>query len=308
VSQPVLRARGLTVLRGGRAVVHALDMDLRRGEVVALLGPNGAGKTTLLAALAGLVQSESGTIERVGRVAAALQTPALARRTALGNVEAALGWWGVPREERRARAQGALDSFGVGALAARRARTLSGGETRRVHLARAVAVAPDVLLLDEPFAGLDASARADLLYDAATVLRSPDRATLVIVHDRAEAWALADRMLVMIGGRLRAEGPPTDILERPPTPEVATFLGFSGHIREDAGMRLVRPAHVILDRGGPIEGTVARRVPLEDGVRLEIDVDAGRLVAIAPVPGPPIGERVRLRVDGGAVYPTEEAA
>ena len=94
---PLLEARGLAAARGGVPVVQDVDVVLRRGDVLAVLGPNGAGKSTLLAALAGLIPAAAGTIARRGRVAAALQAPALARRSARANVEAALGWWGVPR-------------------------------------------------------------------------------------------------------------------------------------------------------------------------------------------------------------------
>ena len=96
-SEPVLRARGVAVARAGVEVVRDVDLALAPGEVVVLIGPNGAGKSTLLAALAGLLPPTRGTVERRGRVAAALQAPALAQRTARANVEAALAWWGVAR-------------------------------------------------------------------------------------------------------------------------------------------------------------------------------------------------------------------
>ena len=134
----------------------------------------------------------------------------MARRSVLANLTAALGWWGVPRAQRAQRAREALEAIGAGHLAQRPATALSGGERRRVHLARVLAVRPDVLLLDEPFAGLDPEVRAALLQDAERALRSPERATLVVVHDRAEAWALADRLLILIDGRIVADGPPRD--------------------------------------------------------------------------------------------------
>src|SRR5205085_2312666 len=181
-------------------------LTLDRGEVVALLGPNGAGKSTLLGALAALLPATAGRIGRTGRVAAALQAPALAHRSAQANVEAALAWWGVPRSERRERALASLDAMGAARHAQTQATSLSGGEQRRVHLARVLAVDPDVLLLDEPFAGLDAAARADLLYDAASAFRSPTRGTLIVIHDRSEAWALADRVMILLDGRIAATG------------------------------------------------------------------------------------------------------
>ena len=105
-----------------------------------------------------------------------------------------------------------------------------------MHLARALALDAAVLLLDEPFAGLDAATRADLLYDAASALRDPDPRRLVIVYDRAEAWALADRVGVMLDGRLEAVGSPAAVLERPPTPRVAAFVGFTGCIAAGAAL------------------------------------------------------------------------
>ncbi len=282
-----------------------MSLDLRAGEVVALLGPNGAGKSTLLDALSGVLEPVAGSIERRGRVAVALQSPDLARRSVLENVTLGLAWWGVPRAERSDRAAEALHSMGADHLAERRALTLSGGERRRVHIARAMAVRPDILMLDEPFAGLDAAARASLLEDAVSALRSTDQATLVVVHDRAEAWALADRLLVLIDGRLAAAGPPRDLLEAPPTAEVARFLGYDGSYEDADDLVLTRPPNVLLDPGGPLRGRVTRAIALEDGVRIEIDLESpsGRLYTVAPLPAPRPGDAVRIRVRGGVRFP-----
>jgi ABC-type sugar transport system ATPase subunit len=299
----VVTVRGLAVRRGERAVLHDVDLDLRRGEVLVVLGPNGAGKSTLLQAIAGLLPAQAGTIERDGRVASALQAPAMARRSVRANIDAALGWWGVPRGERGARISAALAALGADHLERRPAQALSGGEARRVHLARALAVRPDALLLDEPFAGLDAPSRADLLYDAATALRDPSRATLVIVHDRAEAWALADRVQILLEGTTATAGRPAEILDRPPTRAVARFLGFDGELAEPGGGALLtRPSHVHLDPDGPLRGQVQRRVPTEDGVRLHVTLDRGHLTTMAPLPGPEPGTEVALRLDGGVRF------
>src|SRR3954468_14561954 len=117
--EALVRARGLAVARARTEVVRDVDLDVRAGEVVVLIGPNGAGKSTMLAALAGLLPAARGTIERRGRVAAALQAPALANRTARANVEAALQWWGVARRERAERALAALQAIGGPAPAGR---------------------------------------------------------------------------------------------------------------------------------------------------------------------------------------------
>jgi ABC-type nitrate/sulfonate/bicarbonate transport system ATPase subunit len=299
----VLLARGVAVARAGTEVVRDVDLTLAAGEVVVLIGPNGAGKSTLLAALAGLLPATRGTVERRGRVAAALQAPALAQRSARANVEAALAWWGVARRDRRDRALAALHAMGARALADRPARALSGGEARRVHLARALALEADALLLDEPFAGLDAPTRAELLYDAASALRDERRATLVVVHDRAEAWALADRVLVMLDGRVEADGPPATVFGTPPTPEVAAFVGFAGRLEEPGAVRLLRPQDVTLDPGGPLRARVDRLVPVEDGIRVELTLDRGRLVALAPAPGPSPGSEIGVRLLGGVRFP-----
>jgi len=300
---PLLRAAGLSVARGPRTVLHELDLQLHAGELVALLGPNGAGKSTLLDALSGALPPQAGTVERNGSVAVALQSAEMARRSVLANLTAALGWWGVPRAQRAPRAREALEQIGAGHLAKRQATALSGGERRRVHLARVLAVSPDVLLLDEPFAGLDAEVRAALLQDAERALRSPERATLVVVHDRAEAWALADRLLILIDGRIVADGPPATLLSSPPSALVARFLGYDGELRDGDELLLTRAAHVTIDDAGPYTATVARVIPLEDGVRLELALSQGRLYATAELPAPRVGDTVRVRIHGGIRFP-----
>jgi ABC-type sulfate/molybdate transport systems ATPase subunit len=128
-----------------------------------------------------------------------------------------------------------------------------------------------------------------------------------VVHDRAEAWALADRLLILIDGRLVADGTPRDLLERPPSPGVARFLGYDGCIRHDESHTvLTRPPHVILDPAGRHEARVTRATATEDGFRLELTLGSGRLYTVAPLPAPRVGDTVRVRVDGGARFPAAE--
>jgi ABC-type multidrug transport system ATPase subunit len=299
----LLRCVDLRVARGSREVICGASFAIGDGEVVALLGPNGAGKSTLLDAIGGALAPSSGSIERHGRVAVALQSPDLANRSVRANLVAALAWWGVPRPERAERASRALATMAAGHLADRPARELSGGERRRVHLARALALTPDVLVLDEPFAGLDPAIRAELLTDTGAAVRASARAALVVVHDRAEAWALADRLLILLNGRIAAEGSPRELLAQPPTPEVARFLGFDGELREPGGgVRLTRPQHVRLDPDGSIEARVTALVPVEDGVRLELAVPDGRVSALADLPSPRPGDLVRVQITGGVTF------
>jgi ABC-type sulfate/molybdate transport systems ATPase subunit len=296
-------------------VIHGVDLELAAGEVVALLGPNGAGKSTLLGALAGSIELSAGSVERDGRVAVAMQSPDLAKRSVQANVELALAWWGVPRGPQRSeRALRALAQMRVDGLARRRAESLSGGERRRVHLARALALEPDLLLLDEPFAGLDAEARARLLIDSTGVLRSQARGTLVVVHDRAEAWALADRIVVLLEGAIAAVGRPQELLSAPPSAGVARFLGFDGHVRDGDDVLLTRPAGVRLNTAGPMHGTVTAVMALEDGARVEVtlsepgsaDSAQGVLYVVSPWPAPELGSRVAVEVTAAARFPGSE--
>jgi ABC-type sulfate/molybdate transport systems ATPase subunit len=201
----------------------------------------------------------------------------------------------------------ALEQVGAAHLSRRQVNAMSGGERRRVHLARVIALNADVLLLDEPFAALDAESRDALLDDVAGPLRSSARAVVLVVHDRAEAWALADRVVVMMSGRIEADDSPTKLLATPPTPEVARFLGYTGQLADDGQLLLTRPAHAVVDPAGQYVGTVTRRVTQEDAVRLDVDCYEGHLQVLVPAPAPAIGARVRLTLVGGARFAAEPA-
>jgi ABC-type nitrate/sulfonate/bicarbonate transport system ATPase subunit len=304
--EPLVRVSGLGVRRGHRDVLRDINLEVNAGEIVAVLGPNGAGKSTLLEVIGSVLEPTAGEIQRNARVATAMQSPDLARRTARANVELALAWWGVPRAERRARALSAMTQIRADHLADRPVASLSGGERRRVHLARALALRPDVLLLDEPFAGLDDATKASLLDDASAAIRSSARAVVVVVHDRGEAWALADRLVVLLDGQLAADGVPRQVLECPPTAQVARFLGFGGELVDGDEIVLTRPSHVQLDPTGDVSGTVTRLTPLEDGARAEILTEGGRLHVVVPLSGPRVGDQVRVRVCGGVRFGRDE--
>jgi ABC-type sulfate/molybdate transport systems ATPase subunit len=300
---PVVVAHEVRVRLGRTDILHDVDFSIAPGEVVALLGPNGAGKTTLLGALSGRLPVAAGQVERHGRVASVLQTPSLVGRSAVANVELALAWWRVPRPQRRRRAMQALNDMQAGHLAKRRADTLSGGEQRRVHLARAVAVSPDLLLLDEPFDGLDPQAHESLRDDTATVLRAADSAVVIVLHDRADAWAMADRIVVLINGRVQADGAPQDILDHPPTPDVARLLGYDGELSTDSGLLLTRPTHVSIDPSGELPATVLRAIGVEDGMRLELQTGRGRVWTRHAGADVRAGDDVTVTIRGGAEFP-----
>jgi ABC-type multidrug transport system ATPase subunit len=292
----LLEGRQLVVRRGRADVLHGVDLELRAGEVVALLGPNGAGKSTLLHALCGLIPVASGTVSRNGRVALVMQDAGLAQRSVRANILLALGWWRVPRTLRRELADHALAMLGVAHLADRSVRTLSGGERRRVHLARGLAVQPDVLLLDEPFAGLDPESHALLRDDIAATLRAEDRTVLVVLHDREDAWALADKVVVMIAGRIAAQGTPQALLAEPGSRDVARLLGYDGELRVGDRAILTRAADVRIDWDGGWRGTVRRVIPTQDGARVQVQLPEGNVWAITAHAETVVGETVGVRL------------
>jgi tungstate transport system ATP-binding protein len=226
-SAPVLRLCEVTVRYGDRIVLDLPELSVATGEVVAIMGPNGAGKSTLLHVAALLQRPQSGEVWITGERAAprtarrlrrstamVLQEPLLFDVSVLANAASGLGFRGVRRQEAERRARQWLAQFGVGHLAPRNARTLSGGEAQRTSLARAFAVEPRLLLLDEPFAALDATTREALVPELAARLRETRTAAVIVTHDAAEARALADRLLVLIDGCI-AQGDRTNAVTWP---------------------------------------------------------------------------------------------
>jgi sulfonate transport system ATP-binding protein len=198
---PAVRASALSRRYGERTVLDRLDLEIRRGEFVALLGKSGCGKTTLLRALAGLDPVDGGT----------LTTPE--RSTVVFQEHRLLPWWrvwrnvaiGLPRATARARAQSALEEVGLSRHAGAWPVTLSGGEAQRVALARALVREPELLLLDEPFAALDALTRIRMHGLVRDLIARHRPAVLLVTHDVDEAVLLADRVLTMRDGRIAAD-------------------------------------------------------------------------------------------------------
>ncbi|OZM80291.1 ABC transporter ATP-binding protein [Pseudonocardia sp. MH-G8] len=304
VPVPRIGCRDLRVLARGRELLHVPALDVAAGEVLAVLGPNGAGKSTLLRALGHLggLRSTGDVLldgRRAGRrelrpaVAAVLQRPILQRGSVAANAAAGLRMRGVGRREARERSAPWLDAFGVQHLAARSARTLSGGEAQRVALARALAPEPRVLLLDEPFAGLDATTRVDLLADLRSVLDGLDTAALLVTHDRYEAAALAGTTALLVDGRIRQLGPTARVLDEPADVDCARLVGLTNvlppAVSGRAELLVARPEHCRAVRGGCVElripGIVRRVVPLGGPTRVDVDTAAGTLACLAPGDG-----------------------
>jgi tungstate transport system ATP-binding protein len=237
LTEPKLGLRGVGVERGGRRILDVEALDVFPDEVLAVLGPNGAGKSTLVHVLALLERPTAGEVLFDGRpvqgnliayrrrMAVVFQEPLLLDATVESNVGSGLALRGVPRTERARRVRRWLERFSIDALARRSARTLSGGEAQRTSLARALALEPEVLLLDEPFAALDEPTRQALIDDLDRALGETGTTAVFVSHDRAEAQRLGDRVAVLIGGRLRQVGPPPQVFAEPADEEVAAFLG-----------------------------------------------------------------------------------
>ena len=223
------------------AVEVAVDLSVAPGEVLCLLGPNGAGKSTVLAALAGLVGGPGTRVRLDDRVLddeARHVAPAdrgvglvfqdhrlFPHLTALENVAFGLRARGVRRQEAHRTAATELARAGLAPLADRRPSALSGGQAQRVAVARALAVRPGLLLLDEPLAALDAEARVATRAALRDLLAEHPAPTVLVSHDPADAVALADRVLVLEGGRAVQQGRPGAVLADPWTPYVASLTG-----------------------------------------------------------------------------------
>lgn len=221
----------------------ALELDVGDGEAVALVGPNGAGKTTVLRALAGLLATTDGWIaldtavlDGEGGAVPPERRPAgvvfqdyllFPHLTALENAAFGLRARGTHRHTARSRAREWLDRVGIGEYAHSRPRSLSGGQAQRVALARALATEPRVLLLDEPLAALDASTRVTVRSELRRHLENYQGACVLVSHDPLDAMVLADRLLVLEGGRVVQQGAPAEIAEHPRTDYVAQLVGLN---------------------------------------------------------------------------------
>jgi tungstate transport system ATP-binding protein len=238
-SKPIIEIRNLEVKRGGMTVLNVASLSIEGGEMLALIGPNGAGKTTLLQALSYLLKPFQGEIFFKGKrveanhsileyrrkLAMVLQESLLFDTTVYNNVAAGLKIRGMRKSEIRDKVEEQLDRFEISHLKDRSAKTLSGGEAQRTSLARAFALQPEILLLDEPFASLDPPTRDALIEDLEHILQRTRTTTILATHDRLEALRLSDRIAVMNQGEILQVGPPGEVMNQPVDEFVASFVG-----------------------------------------------------------------------------------
>lgn len=327
VRQAVVRYDDFTAVDG-------VDLDVAGGEVVALLGPSGSGKSSLLRAIAGLEPLAGGQLlwdgEPVSEVPVHRRGFGLLfqdgqlfpHRSVAGNL--AYGLSDLGREQRRARVAELLELVGLDGYGDRPVTKLSGGQAQRVALARALAPSPRLLLLDEPLSALDRGLRERLTGELHRILRATGITAVYVTHDHDEAFTVADRVAVLIDGRLAQAGTPAELWQSPQSGEIAEFLGYGPFVdavtvRTLAGRAVLTNA----DHGHPAQTFAlapgALQVSPDSGIELEVLATRfvrGRLEVDLALPGGQLataiasahapgtlnpGDRVRARLDPGAV-------
>jgi sulfate/thiosulfate transport system ATP-binding protein len=287
----VIALNGVGKRFGDFQALDGVSIGVEAGSLTALLGPSGSGKSTLLRVIAGLEAPDAGTVEIAGRDATAMPPQkrgigfvfqhyaAFKHMTVRENVAFGLRVRKRPKAEIAARVSELLRIVGLDGYEGRYPNQLSGGQRQRMALARALAVEPEVLLLDEPFGALDANVRAELrewlrrLHDEVHVT------TVLVTHDQEEAMEVADRIVVLNQGRVEQAGPPRELYERPANAFVMGFLGPVARL----GDTLVRPHDLRLHfepRDGALEAQVARVVHLGFEVRVELELDRGEPLSV----------------------------
>jgi len=335
MAEPV-RLDGITKRFGETLAVDDVSLTVEPGETVGLVGPSGCGKTTTLRTVAGFETPSNGRVlfnddevthvppeqRNVGLV---FQSYALFdNMTVQENVEFGLKMRDMAKAERAERAQKLLELLGIESMSDRDPTTLSGGQQQRVGLARALAIEPRVLLLDEPMTGLDAKLKTRLQEEIGSLLDDIDVTSLYVTHDQAEAMVMCDRIAVMSEGRIEQVGTPSEVYERPANGFVADFVGTSNRIparikdgQLDLGHAAVeapddapegevivvaRPEAFVLD-GGPVEATIEDRFYLGDHVRATAHTPDGQDLTLRFDPAEaPDSHKVTLSIDTDRVH------
>lgn len=308
--------------RYGDFALDVPHMGLQRGEIMGLLGASGAGKTTLVRILGLLESPDEGTLIYNGRslgrrrlavrrkIAAAMQSATLLKGDVRSNVELGLRLRGLPGSKRQALSTQAMERLGIGDLATADSQSISGGQSQRAGLARAIAVKPQVLLLDEPLAHIDEPLREELAMSLKSFVKETDCACLWVTHDRAEVLATSDRISVMHDGKLLQSGVATEVFSRPDDPTVARLVGadniLEGSISSNPdGIALVKAGAAQLEVASEIaEGAQVLVLVRPEDINIwpapPSDVSPRNRFEGTLVEAVPLGALVRLKIDGPA--------
>lgn len=265
----LLAVQNLIVRRGDVTVLDISDLNVEESRILALIGPNGAGKSTLLLTMAGLLKPSQGKIYYRGMpvdssasrstmrrsVCVVFQEPLLLNTSVYNNVALGLKFRHLSNSEIKRNVEDALDYFGISSLAARSAKTLSGGEAKRVSLARAFALKPKLILLDEAFNSLDPPTRETLIDDLRHILEETKITAVLALHDREETLRLAQDVTVMSEGKIIQSGTTAQIFNAPDSEFVAGFVGtetiLEGTVQKsDAGLMEISVAGKIIEAVG----------------------------------------------------------
>lgn len=245
-SEPHIAVHGLRVAYGTHEVLKGIDLSIPRGSFVALLGPSGCGKTTLLRTLSGFTPTSAGSISVNGRdiahepperrdMAMVFQSYALwSHMNVAQNMGYGLKLRKLPRADIQRRVSGLLDMLGLQGFGERPVTELSGGQRQRVALGRALAVEPQILLLDEPLSNLDARIRLQMRHEIRAIQRQLGVTAILVTHDREEAMVMADQVVILDHGQVAQIGTPEEVFQRPQTPYVASFMGAENIIHCEA--------------------------------------------------------------------------
>jgi iron(III) transport system ATP-binding protein len=335
----------LTVKFGDREIISDLSLELAEGEIASLLGPSGCGKTTLLRAIAGLIQPNGGTIrfgsKLVGVSSVVLppskrgtgyvpQQGALFPHLSVAkNISFGLDRSQYSRNEISQITAEMISLIGMNGLEERMPYQISGGQQMRVALARALAIKPKLILLDEPFAALDASFRDELRTEVIALLRSLGSTALLVTHDREEALVSSDRVILMRDGQVAQSGTPEEVYEAPNSAEIAASTGdvltlparksTSGLIEyplsasgssigdSQSGYVVIRPEEIRVskDAGKGQEGLLRHIDYYGHDAMLTIDLISSHTIIRARVAGPAefsVGQKVYLEHLGPVRY------
>jgi sulfate transport system ATP-binding protein len=281
-----IEVRGVSKRFGEFAAIDDITLDVPEGSLTALLGPSGSGKSTLLRVIAGLEEPDSGVVLIDGQDVTYARPQergigfvfqhyaAFTHMSVRDNIAFGLQIRKRPRDEIRARVDELLEIVGLTKWAGQRPSQLSGGQRQRMALARALAIDPRVLLLDEPFGALDAKVRAELRRWLRRLHEEQGVTTVLVTHDQEEAMEISDRIAVMNEGQLQQVGAPREVYDSPANEFVMGFLGPISKV----GGQLVRPHDVaisLVPDGDAIEAMVSRVVHLGFEVRVELDLPDG---------------------------------
>jgi len=286
----MIEARGIVKRFGAFTALDGVSVDVPTGSLTALLGPSGSGKSTLLRVIAGLEQPDAGEVSLDGEDVTRLPPQsrgvgfvfqhyaAFKHMTVWDNVAFGLTIRRRPRNEIKQRVNELLDLVQLTGLAKRYPAQLSGGQRQRMGLARALAVDPKVLLLDEPFGALDARVRKELRIWLRRLHDETHTTTVIVTHDQEEAMDVADRVVVMNAGRIEQTAPPRELYDHPTNEFVMSFVGPVNRL----GDTFIRPHDVELllePNGSTQEAMVQRLVHLGFEVRVELVRDDGETLS-----------------------------